>query len=302
MDTKFLETFICVIESGSIAEAARRSNISAAAIAQRIQSLEAEIGSPLFSRFGRTVIPTEAAGAILGRARELVREARDLRAIARGKHAGGELRLGATSSTMTGVVPGALALLERKNLNINVRLVLGNSDELYAKVAANQLDAAFVAESRTGVPKSCGWCVLREEPLVLLAPMGLKVPDPNDTLRSRPFIRYDRSSAGGRLADSYLKKYKIHPKERFELYGLHAIAVMVSHGLGVSIVPDWAPPWPALAIKKVPLSANPFVRRIGFLWSRGAGRDRLAQTLLEHAITSAHAGGEKRRSPGGIRA
>lgn len=287
MDTKFLETFISVIESGSIAEAARRSNISAAAIAQRIQSLESEIGSPLFSRHGRTVIPTEAAGAILGRARELVREARDLRAIARGEHAGGELRLGATSSTMTGIVPGALALLDRKHKNINVHLVLGNSDELGTKVVNNQLDAAFVAEPRTAIPKSCGWCVLREEPLVMLAPAGLKVTDPNATLRSEPFIRYDLNAAGGRLVESYLKKHKIAPKERFELYGLYAIAVLVSRGLGVSLVPDWAPPWPEkLSIKKIPLPGSPFVRRIGFLWSRGAGRDRLAQVLLEHAIAS----------------
>lgn len=291
METKFLETFISVIESGSIAEAARRSNISATAIAQRIQSLESEIGLPLFSRHGRTVIPTEAAAAILGRARELVREARDLRAIARGEHAGGELSLGATSSTMTGIVPGALALLDRKHKNINVHLVLGNSDELCAKVASNQLDAAFVAEPRSVVPKSCGWCVLREEPLVLLVPAGLKVTDPNATLRSEPFVRYDRTAAGGRLAESYLKKHKIRPKERFELYGLYAIAVLVSRGLGVSLVPDWAPPWPEkLSVRKIPVPGKPFVRRIGFLWAKGAGRDRLAQVLLEHAITSVNAG------------
>lgn len=285
MDTRYLETFICVIESGSIAEAARRSNLSAAAIAQRMHALEAEIGSPLFSRFGRTVIPTEAAGAIVGRARELVREARDLRALARGEHAGGELSLGATSSAITGLVPGALALLERKHRNINVHLVLGKSDELYDKVVNNLLDAAFLAEPRLPVPKSCGWQVLREEPLVMIAPRGLKVADVNATLKSEPFIRYDRSSAGGRLAEEYLQKFKIHPHERFELYSLHAIAVMVSRGLGVSLVPDWIPPWlDRLSITKVSLPDVSFCRRMGFLWSRGAGRERLALLLLDHAL------------------
>jgi DNA-binding transcriptional LysR family regulator len=46
MDSRFLESFVMVIDSGSIAEAARRLNITAAGVAQRIRSLEADIGAP----------------------------------------------------------------------------------------------------------------------------------------------------------------------------------------------------------------------------------------------------------------
>jgi DNA-binding transcriptional LysR family regulator len=43
------------------------------------------------------------------------------------------------------------------------------------------------------------------------------------------------------LIDRYLRKAGIRPKELFELDGLEAVAVMVDRGLGVSILPDWAP-------------------------------------------------------------
>ena len=52
MDTQFLESFVMVVEHGSVAEAARRLNLTAAAVTQRIRALEREIGTALVSRSG----------------------------------------------------------------------------------------------------------------------------------------------------------------------------------------------------------------------------------------------------------
>ena len=82
MDTRFLETFLMTVDNGSIAEAARRLNLTAAAVAKRIRALESEIGTVLVSRSGRTIRPTEAGVAIVQRARHFVSEARDFKSIA----------------------------------------------------------------------------------------------------------------------------------------------------------------------------------------------------------------------------
>src|SRR5262249_61897569 len=79
MDTRFLETFLMVVENGSIAEAARRLNLTSAAVALRLQTLERDIGAHLLFRSGRTVRPTEAGRAILRRARNFLRDMRDLK-------------------------------------------------------------------------------------------------------------------------------------------------------------------------------------------------------------------------------
>jgi hypothetical protein len=34
------------------------------------------------------------------------------------------------------------------------------------------------------------------------------------------------------------------PKDRYELDGLDLIALMVDRRLGLSLLPDWVPPWP----------------------------------------------------------
>src|SRR5260370_14224452 len=82
MDTRFLESFVTVVDGGSIAEAARRLNLTSAAVAQRIRALESEIGARLLFRSGRNVRPTEAGAAILARARNFLGEVRDLKSIA----------------------------------------------------------------------------------------------------------------------------------------------------------------------------------------------------------------------------
>ena len=79
MDTRFLETFLIAIDNGSIAEAARRLNLTAAAVAKRIHTLESEIGTVLVTRSGRTIRPTEAGAAIIERARHFLIEARDFK-------------------------------------------------------------------------------------------------------------------------------------------------------------------------------------------------------------------------------
>jgi DNA-binding transcriptional LysR family regulator len=103
-------------------------------------------------------------------------------------------------------------------------------------------------------------------------------------LSREPFIRYDRHHWGGRLTDSYLKQENIFPRERFELDALDAIAVLVARGLGVSLVPDWAPPWPAdLRINKVPVHAPAYMRRIGLCWMRDSVNLGLVQLFREQA-------------------
>lgn len=57
---------------------------------------------------------------------------------------------------------------------------------------------------------------------------------------------------------------------------------MVNRGLGISIVPDWAPPWPAgLDIVKLPLPRASAVRTVGIVATRASPRANLIAALLE---------------------
>ncbi|MEI9983714.1 MAG: LysR substrate-binding domain-containing protein [Aliidongia sp.] len=284
MDTQFLESFVLVVEYGSVAEAARRLNLTAAAVTQRIRALEREIGTALVSRSGRTVRATEAGAAVLSRAQGLLREVRDLRVLANEQNFAGEINLGAISSALTGILPPILSRLARKHPAMKLHIDPGLSSELYRKVNDGELDAAVVVAPQFALPKTCGWATWREEPLVVLVHRGITDTDPHRILASEPFLRYDRRQWGGRLAETYLQHAGIRPQDRYELDSLEAIAVMVDRELGVSLVPDWAPPWPeGLTLTKLALP-HPFEkRRIGLVWRRASACIRLVEALLAEA-------------------
>jgi DNA-binding transcriptional LysR family regulator len=284
MDTQFLESFVMVVEHGSVAEAARRLNLTAAAVTQRIRALEREIGTALVSRSGRTVRATEAGVAVLSRAQSLLREVRDLRVVANEQNFAGELSLGAVSSALTGILPPILSRLAVAHPAMKIYINPGISSELYRQVIEGELDAAVIVEPQFVLPKTCGWAIWREEPLLLLAHRGITDRDAHRILATEPFLRYDRKQWGGRQADNYLQLAGIRPHDRYELDSLEAISVMVDRGLGVSIVPDWAPPWPeGLVLTKLPLPL-PFPKRhLGLVWRRASACIRLVEALLAEA-------------------
>ncbi|HAU81357.1 MULTISPECIES: LysR family transcriptional regulator [Gammaproteobacteria] len=284
METQFLSTFVTVVDRGSMAAAARSLHITPAAVAQQIRTLERELGAPLIARAGRTVSVTEDGARILQRARDLLRQVADLRSVANENDLAGELRLGACPTALAGLLPDILSRMVATFPQINVFIKPGYSADLYRAVEAGDLDAAMVLQAPFALPKTCKWQQLREEPLVVLAPAHLGSRDPHELLREQPLIRYDRHEWGGRLADDYLRQAGIVPRERFELNALNAIAVMVDRGLGVSLVPDWAKPWPeGLNVVRIPLPQCSEPRRIGVVWSRSSVRIRLVNVLLEEA-------------------
>lgn len=284
METQFLHTFITVADHGSMAAAARLLNITPAAVAQQIRTLEREIGATLIARVGRTVSVTEEGSRILQRSRDLLRNVADLRSVANESGVSGELRLGACPTALAGMLPDVLARMVETFPRINVFIKPGYSVDLYRDVETGDLDAAVVLQAPFPLPKTCEWQLLREEPLVVLAPRSMAARDPHELLASEPLIRYDRNQWGGRQADDYLRANGIVPRERFELNALNAIAVMVDRGLGVSLVPDWAQPWPeGLDLVRLPLPKPSEPRRIGIVWSRSSVRVRLVTVLLQES-------------------
>lgn len=284
MNTDFLRSLVMTVEHGSMAEAARRLNLTPAAVAQHVQGLERELGAPLLLRNGRTVAPTEACLRILDTAHTILRELGDLRAQATDDALSGELRLAAGTNALQGVLPDVLAGLLRRYPALNVHIRPGYSIDMYPAVERGEIDAAVVLQSPVPLKKSLRWMLLREEPLVVLAPQHRAGDDPHRLLAQEPLIRYDRAQWGGQQAERYLQLAGIRPRERLEINALNAIAVMVDRGLGVSLVPDWIHPWPeGLRLTKLALPLPFPPRRIGVIWSHACKRMRLVEAFLTEA-------------------
>jgi DNA-binding transcriptional LysR family regulator len=285
VDTRFLESFIAVVDNGSIAEAARRLDLTPAAVAKRIRALEHQIGARLVASSGRVVRSTEAGVAILDRARSFLAEARDLKLVATNRKPSGEFRLGALTSAVSEILPDLMMVWTEKYPQVELRLIRATSAILYHRVLDGDLDAAIMAEPPFAIPKTCDWRLLREEPLIVLTSAQTFTRDPHHLLKTEPFIRIERTSWAGRLIDGYLRGAGIQPHERFELTGIDLIAVLVDRGLGVTLMHDSGPMWlKGLAVTKITVPKNAFARRIGLLWSSASARIQMVNTFLDEAV------------------
>ena len=285
MDTRYLQSFVAVVEHGSFAEAARRLGLTPAAIAARVKALEELLDTPLVKRAGRTVLPTQSGVRILAKASAVVRDVRDLSAVAHDDSLLGELRLGVSSSALTGLLPPILERLYAAHPKLKIFVEPGTSSYLYRRVVAGELDAGIIVAPQFVIPKAFSWQILAEEQFIVLAPESMAGREAHDLLTSEPFIRYDRGMWGGMVADRYLNEHNIVPQERLEIDALNAIATMVDRGIGVSLVPDWTPPWPeGLRVARVPLPGRAPVRQVGFLWSPGGPHASLSQAFLEFGV------------------
>lgn len=295
MDTRFLESFVRVVELGSIAAAARSLDLTAASVAQRLKSLEGTVGSPLIARSGRTVKPTVEGTRVMAHAYTVLREVRDLKSAASATALpAGPFRLGTTPTGMTGMLPPMLREWVARYPDVEIYMEPSATVLLHSRVLAGDLDAALLVHPLFELPKVCAWKELRSEKLVLVTPALMKVRDPLKTLATEPYIMYDRKVVGGKLADTYLKGLGIRPSVRFELDGIEAIAKLVAEGLGISILPDWAVLGNAdAALKRWALPEPCPTRRVGLLWLRSSVRAPLAVAFA--ALKMAQAS-ETRRS------
>ena len=281
METSYLHSFMLVVETGSMAEAARRLHITAAAVAQQMRILEKEFKTPLLARAGRTVVPTPAGHRLKQSAPTLLRDLANAHLLVNDDGASGELVIGTINTALHSLLPDILADFVKQSPNVKVFLQSAATNQLYEAVQQGDIDAAVCLYPAFSLAKTFDWTLLREEPLILLAPKHLAHRDPHDLLRTQPLIRYDRNLGGGQMVDKYLRNAGITPMERFELSSLVAIAMMVDRGLGVALVPDTALNLPdGQSVVRVNLPDATQSRRFGVMWLRSSAKLPLIQKLV----------------------
>lgn len=91
METRYLETLLATVETGSFSRAAELLHLTQSAVSQRVKFLEEQFGHTLLER-GPLLKPTPAGEVVVARARDIVAAARALHQ-EMAQYAGGEKRL-----------------------------------------------------------------------------------------------------------------------------------------------------------------------------------------------------------------
>ena len=134
----------------NITLAAQRVHATQPGLSKQLKQLEDELGLQLYLRRGKSLVGITPAGVqVLERARTILDEARNIRALASHlqKAASGSLQVGTTHTQARYVLPPVLAGLRGSYPEVGIGLVPGSSEELLARLRAGQLDLVIISTS-----------------------------------------------------------------------------------------------------------------------------------------------------------
>jgi DNA-binding transcriptional LysR family regulator len=280
-----LKTLIAISERGSFSAAADEICISQAAVGQQMKRLEENLNVTLFGRSQRTLTLNQLGKALVPKARGIVHAYETmLDDLVGGAAHFGQLTLGAVPSTTSIMVPMAIKRLVAAHPNLHVHVVTGLSDDLTDQVERGALDVAILSlKDKPSV--NMNWQPLAEEEMVLLASPQLSGDDPLQLLREQPYIRHTRRGAVGVLAEAWLSENNIPVRGTMELESLDTVVNMVSHNLGVSLVPNICVPGAAFAaMRAIPLGGKSISRKLGILTRADCPKFLLVDQLLKELL------------------
>lgn len=259
-----LKTLIAVAQEGTFAAAGQQIGLTQAAVSAQMKRLEEGLGFALFDRSGRSARLNRRGQQTLLQAQALLRLYEQLGSSEPSRGEAVFVGIGAIASVQQAVMPEVLVQFHRELPDSRSRIVPGVSSALLNAVDAGELDAAVIIRPPFALHSELRWLPLAHEPFRLLVPRGVKGSDWRALLLAQRFIRYDRSSFGGRQVDRFLRRKRLAVREVCEVDDLEAIALMVAKGLGVALLPQTADGrrWPA-SVRAVDLGAQTFYRDIG---------------------------------------
>ncbi|MER7008857.1 LysR family transcriptional regulator [Dactylosporangium sp. NPDC000555] len=247
MELRQLQTFEAVVRHRTVTDAAVALDLAPSSVSQQIRALEAALGVDLFARGPKGMELTAAGRRLRGWARTLleqadqaIRDVRDERPL---------LRLGALETIAGTHVPRVLARFAQRRPDIDVEVHADRArDGLLNGVVDGQLEAALLLDSGDDIgglgfappPGPLTYIDLEPVPLALVAapahPLagrtGLAAADLDG---ERLLVNVPECSfwlAGNRLFGSGPKRVRAG--------GVPVMRAWAEHGLGVSLLPEFA--------------------------------------------------------------
>ena len=239
-----LRLFLNVLETGNITAGAARSHLSLASASARIRAMEASLDSPLLERWRRGVTPTPAGKALAQHARLIMRQVErmqeDLADYARGFK--GQIRLLCNTSTLSEHLPERLADFLVAHPHIDIDLQEQPSLRILHALRHGTADLGIISDAVDASDlQTLAFCA---DPLSLVVPQGHALESSTcpsfGQILDHDFVALGVSSALG----IYLEEQALHTGKRLRIRvraeGFDGVLRMVSHGAGLSIVPQAA--------------------------------------------------------------
>ncbi len=243
LDIRHLKLLVAVTEERSVTKAGERLHLTQSALSHQLRDLEERLGTPLFLRLNKRMLPTPAGERLLASAKEVLEELKraedDVAQMAANKR--GVLRLSTECYTCYHWLPAKLKEFSQRYPAVEVKIVVEATRHPLQALLNGKLDLAVVSSCPRD--KRLVYRPLFKDELVVIMP-------PDHPLVAKPYLQAKD------FVDQHLFSY-VAPKDS-DLFRLllnpagvtparvsqvqltEAIIEMVKAGLGLSVLARWA--------------------------------------------------------------
>jgi DNA-binding transcriptional LysR family regulator len=245
--------FVAVAETRHFTHAAERVHVSQPSLSQQVRALEKELGAELFSRARGNIALTDAGEALLPLARRILADAdtarhevQELVQLRRGR-----VRLGATPSLCTGLLPDVLRVFHDLHPGIQLLIEESGSHDLVRELARGSLDLALIVLPLPAASPALTTVELLREDLVVVSPpdwrpggaptaaaKGPRRPVRIADLQGERLVMFRHGYDLRELTVAACRAEGFEPSFTVEGGEMDAVLGFVRAGLGVAVVPS----------------------------------------------------------------
>lgn len=295
MDLRQLRYFSAVVKEGQITSAAKKLNMEQPPLSRQMKLLEEELGTPLFDRTGRKLVPTEAGRRLYERSEELLfrleetlLEIREL-----GEGVGGTLSIGAVVSCVS-LLPSAIERFGREHPAVAFKIQEGDHFQLAELLRKRQIElivARLPFEAPSGID-DYGIASLPDDPLAAAVPTGWDEYAGRETIRldelsGRPFLTLKTDRTTG-MHERIMQEFAAHgqaPRVFCECSSVAVILGLVAQGLGASLLPrSVLSSFRSEDFRVLELEDAVLQAKVGLVWLQDRYLSRSAERFIEELV------------------
>jgi DNA-binding transcriptional LysR family regulator len=301
-----LEYFAAVAEACHFTRAAEAVHVAQPSLSKQIRALERELGTTLFRRARGNVTLTPAGETLLPLARRILADADNARVqiqelVGLGR---GRLRLGATPSLSTVLLPDALRRFRATYPGIDVHVEERGGRDLVRLLAQGELDLALIILPLQTRDPALATTALLREPLIVAAPSdgsltrarSLRVRD----LANHPLVMFREGYDMRAVTLAVCRRERIEPRIVVEGGELDAVLAFVEAGVGIAVVPSMVVEGRP-RLRRVPFKPPGLMRTIAFAHRRDVDPSSTARAFRLELLAHLTEAAQSRALPRGVK-
>ena len=286
MQFQQLQYFVAVAETRHFTRAADVVHVAQPSLSQQIKALERELGAALFLRARGNITLTDAGEALLPLARRILADADTARheVLELVQLRSGRIRLGATPSLCTGLLPDVLRAFHDRYPGIRLLIEEGGSHDLVRELARGALDLALVVLPLPTPSPALTTVELLREDLVVVSSPEATAPGRGRTVRisdleGERLVMFRHGYDLRELTVAACRAEGFEPDFAVEGGEMDAVLGFVRAGLGVAVVPRMVATKSGRGLRVTPLARPGLHRTIALAHRSDVAPPRAAREL-----------------------